>query len=449
MKRTITASLVKWKNERPRKPLLLRGARQVGKTYALKEFGREQFPRAWYLNFEEDESLARYFAEDLDPERLLEEFRFHFGGVVDPRHDLLIFDEIQRCPRALTSLKYFCEELPDLAICAAGSLLGLTLNSESFPVGKVTFLNMYPMNFLEYLEGIHEDDLAGCLRDYTGEKSFPAAAHEQLWDRWKSYLVVGGLPEAVNTFRDLRQDRYTAMQSVRKLQRDLINGYLADVAKHSGKVSAMHIERLWKSVSAQLARIQDGTAPKFRFRDAIPGVRGYERLAAPLDWLERANLVMRSFILDTAVVPLAGFVKETAFKLYFFDTGMLNAMSGLPPEVILRYGFGSYQGYVAENFVAQELRAAGDEVLYCWQGRTSEVEFMIEAGPGVVPWEVKSGQVVHSKSLSVFEDRHQPRLSYVLSARNEIASSGARRRHIPLYAAGIIRGLIGKTIFDL
>lgn len=151
---------------------------------------------------------------------------------------------------------------------------------------------------------------------------------------------------------------------------------------------------------------------------------------------------MRSLILDTAGVPLAGFVKETAFKLYFFDTGMLNAMSGLSPEVILRYGFGSYQGYVAENFVAQELRAAGDEVLYCWQGRTSEVEFLIESGAGVVPWEVKSGRVVHSKSLSVFEDRYQPRFSYVLSAKNEITSSAARRRHVPVYAAGIVRRLL-------
>jgi len=444
MRRFVSASLERWKDERPRKPLLLRGARQVGKTFTLKEFGRDHFSRSHYLNFEEDESLGRYFEKDLHPERLLDEFRFHFGTTIDPNRDLLIFDEIQRCPLALTSLKYFCEELPDLAVCAAGSLLGLTLNSEAFPVGKVAFINMQPMNFLEYLEGIQEDELLECLGNYTGENLIPAAAHDRLWEFWKSYLVVGGLPEAVNTFRELKQDRFTAMQTIRKLQRDLINGYLADVARHCGKVNAMQIERLWKNVPAQLARSQDGAASKFRFRDAVPGIRGYERLAGPLDWLERANLVMRSSILDTIGVPLSGFVKEPAFKLYFFDTGILNAMSGLPPEAILQYGFGSYQGYLAENFVAQELRAAGDEALYCWQGRTSEVEFLIATGSDVLPWEVKSGRVVRSKSLTVFEDRYHPEFSYVLSAKNE--PSSGRRRHIPLYAAGVIRGLIRNKL---
>jgi predicted AAA+ superfamily ATPase len=435
--------LEQWKAEKPRKPLLLRGARQVGKTYIIKAFGQEQFPRVHYLNFEEDESLTRFFERDLRPARLLEEFRFYLGTGIDQKQDLLVFDEIQRCPRALTSLKYFCEEQPDLAICAAGSLLGLSLSSESFPVGKVTFLNLHPMNYFEFLEGLEETQLADCLRDISGEKPLPEAAHERLWDLWKSYLVVGGLPEVVNTYRNLRADRFTAIRAVRKLQRDLVNAYLADMAKHSGKVNAMHIERLWRSVPAQLARVQEGAAPKFRFRDAVTGIRGYERLAGPLDWLERADLVIRAYILDTVGVPLAGYAKENRFKLYFFDVGMLNAVSGLPPEVIMQYGFGSYQGYMAENFVAQELMAAGDEAIYSWQGRTSEVEFLIETGEGVVPWEVKSGRVVHTKSLNVYEERYRPERAYVLSSRS--GESKGHRRHVPIYAAGVIRQLMVKS----
>jgi len=367
MKRTISTALEQWKTDNPRKPLLLHGARQVGKTYIIKAFGQEHFPRVHYLNFEENELIGHFFERDLRPARLLEEFRFYLGTAIDPQHDLLVFDEIQRCPRALTSLKYFCEEQPDLAVCAAGSLLGLAINSESFPVGKVTFLNLRPMNFIEFLEGLEEIQLADCLRGFSGEKPFPDAAHERLWDLWKSYLVVGGLPEVVKTYWELQTDRFAAIRSARKLQRDLINAYLADMAKHSGKVNAMHIERLWRSVPAQLARVQDGTAPKFRFRDAVAGIRGYERIAGPLDWLERADLVMRACILDAVGAPLDGYTKKNRFKLYFFDVGMLNAMSGLPPEVIMQYGFGSYQGYMAENFVAQELRAAGDDMLYSWQ----------------------------------------------------------------------------------
>lgn len=428
--------------EKPRKPLLLRGARQVGKTYILKEFGQEHFPHVHYLNFEEDELLARFFERDLRPARLLEEFRFYLGRGIDLRQDLLFFDEIQRCPRALTSLKYFCEEQPELAVCAAGSLLGLTLSSESFPVGKVAFLNLYPMNFLEFLEGLEETQLVDCLRNFSGDKPLPEAAHERLWDLWKSYLIVGGLPEVVKIYGELRADRFAAIRAARKLQRDLINAYLADMAKHSGKVNSMHIERLWRSVPAQLARVQEGTAPKFRFRDAVPGIRGYERLAGPLDWLERADLVIRAFILGAVGAPLAGYAKENRFKLYFFDVGMLNAVSGLPPEVIIQYGFGSYQGYMAENFVAQELRAAGDDILYSWQGRTSEVEFIIDTGAGVVPWEIKSGKVVHAKSLSVYEERYHPERSYILSSRN--GECKARRRHVPIYTAGVIRQLMSK-----
>lgn len=437
MEREITNALDEWKITFPRKPLLLKGARQVGKTYILKDFGRRQFSHFYYLNFEENKSLIKYFTGDLKPASLIEQLQFHLGAEIDIRNDLLIFDEIQSCPPALTSLKYFNEELPDLAICAAGSLLGVSLNDESFPVGKVTFLDMWPMSFLEYLKGLGENMLAERLGDYSEGQILPEAAHEKLWEIWKTYLVVGGLPEAVKMFSEHRSNKFTAVQVVRKIQKDLENSYMADIAKHSGKINAMHIERLWQNIPAQLARTQDGTAPKFTFKDAVPGIRGYERLVGPLDWLERAKLAMRSFVVEKAGMPLSAYRKENQFKLYFFDTGMLASVSGLPPEAIMQYGYGSYQGYVAENFVAQELIAAGSNKLYCWQGRTSEVEFLLETSKGCVPCEVKSGKVTHSKSLSVYEERFQPERSFILSARN--GGCNENRCFIPIYATGIIR----------
>ncbi|MDP2735484.1 MAG: DUF4143 domain-containing protein, partial [bacterium] len=265
-------------------------------------------------------------------------------------------------------------------------------------------------------------------------RPFPEMAHEQLWGLWKQYLVVGGLPDAVNRYRERQENLYEAVQAIRKTQRDLLEAYLADMAKHSGKSNALHIEKLWWNVPAQLARTQNGSAGKFRLREGIPGIRGYDRLSAPLDWLECANLLLRTPIIDAVGVPLSGHVKENRFKLYFFDVGLLGAASGIAPATLLNYGFGSYQGYVAENFVAQELRAAGDKTLFCWQGRTSEVEFLLEREGEVVPVEVKSGWVTQSKSLKVYMERYRPPRAYILSADN--GSRGNIVRHLPLYAAG-------------
>ncbi len=327
MKRTIIKALSRWKDEKPRKPIILHGARQVGKTYILQAFGKTDFPHFHYLNFERDDRLGVLFEKDLSPARILEELQFYLNTSIDKTRDLVIFDEIQQCPRALTALKYFCEQTPELALCAAGSLLGVNLTDVSFPVGKVTFLDLYPMTFMEFLTGIGKERLVDLLQSHDLSQPFPEIAHEQLWEMWKHYLIVGGLPEAVKTYRDKLSNSYEAMQAVRTIQRDLLETYLADIAKHSGKTNALHLQRLWRNVTQQLARAQDGSAPKFRFKDAIPGVRGYERLASPLDWLENARLVLRSSIVERAKIPLAGFASENRFKQYFLDVGLLGAMS--------------------------------------------------------------------------------------------------------------------------
>ena len=434
MKRFIEKELFVWKNSSSRKPLVLRGARQVGKTYVLNSFGHREFQTLHYINFEEDERLEAIFAKDLHPKRIVDELQFYLNRSINCEKDLLVFDEIQRCPRALTGLKYFCEEMPELALCAACSLLGVHLNAESFPVGKVTFLDLFPMSFEEFLEGTEQSRLAEVLAGQPITEPVPDMAHEQLWEQWKLYLVVGGLPEAVNTYRERKENRFDALLAVRGIQRDLFDTYLADIAKHSGKINALHIERLWKNVPVQLAKTQDGSASKFKFRDSIPGMRGYEQISGPLGWLERANLALRTSIVNVVERPLPGYAKENRFKLYFMDTGLLGAVIGIAPAVFLQYGFGSYQGYVAENFVAQEFKAAGLRDLYGWQGRTSEVEFIIENSAGIFPVEVKSGRMTRAKSLSVYIERYHPRPAYVLSARNAAAQND--RQGIPLYRAG-------------
>jgi predicted AAA+ superfamily ATPase len=234
------------------------------------------------------------------------------------------------------------------------------------------------------------------------------------------------------------------MTAVRTVQRDLLETYMSDIAKHSGKINALHIQRLWRNVTQQLARTQDGSAPKFRFKDAIPGIRGYERLASPLDWLENARLVLRTSIVERAETPLAGFASESRFKLYFFDVGMLGAINDIKPSQILQYDYSIYKGYVAENYVAQELRGNGIGALYSWEGRMSEIEFLLETASGVIPIEVKSGQTTKSKSLKVFEERYQPRKSIVLSAKN-VETHGSRL-YLPLYASGSLQKLVADNM---
>ncbi|MEA1928392.1 MAG: AAA family ATPase [Candidatus Auribacterota bacterium] len=440
MKRTIIKELRAWKTSELRKPLILHGARQVGKTYILRKFGQNDFPRYHYVNFENDERLSSVFEDGISPAKIINELQFLLDCSINTAEDLVIFDEIQQCPRALTALKYFREEMPELALCGAGSLIGVNLAPDSFPVGKVTILNLYPLSFDEFLAGVENTRLAELLRDEKFLTPLPRIAHDQLWDLWKTYLVIGGLPEMINIYRENIDNRYEAMKLARRVQSDLLDTYMADIAKHSGKTNALHIERLWRNVAMQLARTRDEGARKFRFKDAVPGMRGYERLSSPLDWLEKARLILRTSIVKRAETPLAGFARDNRFKQYFFDVGLLNAITNTPPAQILKFNYGSYKGYLTENFVAQELRAAGIRELFCWEGRTSEVEFLLETPSGIIPWEVKSGRIRQTKSLKTFEDHYHPELSIILSPGN-VKIQGSRWQ-VPVYAAGRLGNLL-------
>ncbi len=436
MKRKIIEKLIQWKNKTERKPLILKGARQVGKTYILKWFGKENFPFVHYLNFEKDNQLAAIFNKDLSPKRILQEISFYLNTSIQENNDLIIFDEIQNVPRALTSLKYFQEEMPQLAICSAGSLLGLQLSDESFPVGKVEFLEMHPMSFEEFLMGL--EDIKSCefLVNLKFHETIPDLIHQHLWEQLKIYFVVGGLPEVVKTFHEQRGDVFTALTNVREKQDNLIATYVADMAKHSGKKNAMHIERLWRNIPAQLARTIDGSVPKFKFKDIIPGIQRYTGLVDTIDWLIATGLIIKVPIVNSAQLPLSAYTQENSFKLYVFDVGILGALSQMAPKIILDYTYGTYKGYFAENFVAQEFFGESTKDFYCWREGASEVEFLKEMNGELFPIEIKSGWVTQSKSLKVFAQKYKPKYKTIFSARNLNIDQTHGMHSYPLYTAG-------------
>lgn len=435
MQRNIAQTLQNWRTQENRKPLLLMGARQVGKTYSLREFGRTCFPRHHFVNFEERPSAASIFSEDLVPDAIIQDISLFLDTPIDPRNDLLVFDEVQACPRALTSLKYFAEKMPHMAVCAAGSLLGVHLADCSFPVGKVDERHLYPMTFAEFLMAADSPLLYDAFQSIKYLSPISETLHSRLWNEFKLYLVTGGLPEVVATFQRHREDLFSAFQKVRNLQNRLITDYVADMAKHCGKQNAMHLERLWRNVPAQLGRDQAGGATKFVFKDVLPGIRGYERMAGVIDWLEAAGLVLRLPIVNSGLLPFPGYEKENCFKLFVFDVGILGALGRLPAKTILDYDYGTYKGFFAENFVTQEFQASHRDNLACWREGRAEVEFITEVDGQVVPIEVKSGWVTQAKSLKVFADKYHPPFSVVFSARNPGIDPQRRKHSYPLYLA--------------
>lgn len=427
--------LLAWRQNKNRKPLILKGVRQTGKSYLLEQFGRENFQQYHIINFEKQISAYQIFEDDLEPKRIIADLSFYLKSVIDIKKDLLVFDEIQACPKALTSLKYFCEELPELALCGAGSLLGLHLNEGSYPVGKVDMLHLYPMNFSEFLEGIGDQSAVHYLSQININSQVPDIVHQHLWRRLKQYCITGGLPEVVSVFAEYQDDTYRAFQVVRKKQEELINAYYADIAKHSGKVNAMHIDRTWRSIPMQLSQSHNSSSSRFKFKGIIPNVNRYAQLVNVIDWLESAELIIKLPIVETIRQPLSSFTKNNMFKLFLFDIGILGAMSGLDPQIILDYDYGTYKGYFAENFVVQQLLVNHNQAIFNWQEGHSEVEFILQKEGMAMPIEVKSGKITQAKSLQKYIDKYKPEKSFILSAKNNVVDSERKVFHMPLYFA--------------
>lgn len=443
--RFLENDLKNWSKGRNRKPLIVNGVRQVGKTSLLKKFGSENFEQCHTINFELSPTLRLIFEATLNPQSIVESLSFHFGQKINLENDLLFFDEIQACPKALNSLKYFNENLPQLAVCAAGSLLGVTLSPEPFPVGKVDELTLFPLSFAEFLSAIGEKLLLEALEKEDAAESFPIGIHEKLWNFWKHYLVVGGLPEVVQQYEREKNNLVSAFQAVREKQLLLINEYLRDMAKHSGNANARHLERVFRSIPAQLAKTVDDSVSRFRFTGVVPGVSQYSRLVSAFDWLQRAGLMLKVPIIDSVVTPLTQHVKESFFKAYLFDVGLMGALGEISPKELIDFQFGTYKGYVAENYVAQALKTSGIKNLYAWNEKTAEIEFLVSAVNGILPVEVKAGSVKQAKSLGIFIKRYKPERAYIFGAttpRDDKPNDSTTVHRRPIYAAGI--GELGK-----
>ncbi len=411
MKRIIYQELLKWKRSRDRKPLLLQGARQVGKTHVLTLFGKNEYKDFVYLNFEKDKNLKRFFEGDLSPQRLLEDIGFYLGRNINKNTSLLFFDEIQEAPKALTSLKYFYEQRPDLHIVAAGSLLGVSVGKEhSFPVGKVNFLNMYPLNFSEFLEAAGEEQLAFLIRE--GKlRHLPSPIHEKLNNFFKKYLFLGGMPEVlVNYFK--KRDPASA----RKVQNELIEAYKRDFSKYTDKNQAIKISEVWNSIPSQLAK----ESKKFKYNEVKKKARAahYEQT---IEWLKGAGLIYVVPNISTPKLPLSGYADLSKFKIYMFDTGLLGALLKITSAAIVTENrlFEEYNGAFIENYAACELKASGINELFYWTSRSdAEVDFVMQNEEKIIPVEVKSGKNRNTKSIRSYADKYSPEFVVRSSPRN-------------------------------
>jgi predicted AAA+ superfamily ATPase len=441
MKRLVYTQLIKWRDSPVRKPLLLQGARQVGKSYLLEQFGKSEFPKFFRFNFEQMPQLAKIFQADLVPERIIRELSLVAGKTIIPEKHLVIFDEIQECPRALTSLKYFNEEMPELALCCAGSLLGVKLSSESFPVGKLNLLHLYPMTFQEFLQALGKSQLLENLNLTNIANQLPEIAHDMLWELLMEYFITGGLPQIVKEYIPLRNTPVEARYNTRKLQQDLLASYYKDFAKHAGAVNSMHIVAVLENIPMQLVRNQNGSVKRYIFKDVIRGKKSFADLQGPIDWLEQAGLALKVKVCNHSELPLESFCKPNMFKLFVFDVGLLGCMLNLPVEAIANDDYGITKGYFAENFVAQELMSAGVQKLYSWSKRNSQIEFLINKDSQIIPLEVKAGIRTQAKSLQQYIQKYSPDDAIILSKKNIAGKKDSVVKYVPLYMAGSLSSI--------
>ena len=426
MDRLLLEDLKRWKHKADRKPLILRGARQVGKTWLLKEFGSKCFEDVCYINFEQKDLLEAIFAGSLSPKRIIDQLSVFHGRRILPGTTLLIFDEVQEMPRALTSLKYFAEEAPEYAICCAGSLLGVALHEgTSFPVGKVDFLDLYPLSFREFLLANHEE----MLIDYILEGNRDLLAFGQkLTDYLKSYFVIGGMPAAIMKWLDTH-DFY----EVDDVQQQIIAAYQNDFSKHAPRQLVEKIRYVWDSIPSQLAKENK----KFIFGLVREGARARE-YEDTLLWLSDAAEIIRTYNVSKPDVPLKAYAKLKNFKVFLMDVGLLRSLSGVAPRVILEGSkiFEEFKGALTEQFVCQELQLFKRlQTHYYWTSASkAEVDFLVSDGMEVYPLEAKAGFTMNAKSLKSYKKRYSStkwclRTSLLPYERNEEAGI----INIPLY----------------
>jgi len=400
MKRILVDQLIHWKNTKNRKPLILQGARQVGKTWILKEFGRIAFKQTVYLNFESSERLKNLFAADFNIQRIISVIEIETNQTINAKDTLLIFDEIQEAEKGLTALKYFFEQNPEYYIVAAGSLLGVSIQkNNSFPVGKVDFLKLYPLSFLEFLENNNEQKIAEQLKNKNWEvvHSF----HDKLVEQLRLYYFIGGMPEVVSKYIETKN-----LQQVRSLQEKLLIGYENDFAKYAPNEVVPKIKLVWKSIISQLAKENR----KFIYGQIKHGARAKDFENA-INWLQDAGLVLKVTNVKKPTIPLSAYAEFDSFKLYFLDIGLLNAVGKIDAKILLEKNtiLTEFKGASTEQYVCQQLIAQKELFYWTAENATAEVDFLLQHQNEIVPVEVKSEENLKSKSLKVYFEKYEPK----------------------------------------
>lgn len=440
MKRKILDELLQWKKREDRKPLILRGVRQCGKTWALKEFGRTCFEKVAYFNFDFDKGLASIFEESKDPKRLIPQLSLLSGVPIESRNTLIVFDEIQCCGKALNSLKYFCEDAPEYAVASAGSLLGVSLSKDGFPVGKVQFLDVYPMDFEEYLTAAGAENFANYIQTIDFLENIPLAFSSPLEEKLRQYFVSGGMPGVVKNF----VRNYDSTQAEYGLN-ELNDSYERDFARHADRGDFPKISLIWKSVPSQLARENK----KFLYTAAKPGARAREYEDA-LTWLVNAGLAYKVARIKKPGIPLLAYEDLSAFKIYMVDVGLLRRLSGVMPQTVILGDslYTEFHGAFTENYVLQSLRKQYGKNIYYWTDENSryEVDFIIQHDDLIIPVEVKSGKNVVSTSMKNYTNRFDgdTKLRVRFSMKNLTLDDNVL--NIPLYLADQAKRLIALAV---
>lgn len=430
MNRKAIQDLVQWKNSPDRKPIILKGARQVGKTWIMKEFGAKYYDNTAYFNFDEEDELRSIFESSKNPQRIIELLSLIAEKKIVPGKTLIIFDEIQECPEALNSLKYFKEKANEYHVIAAGSLLGTLLaQPKSYPVGMVNLLNVYPLSFEEFLEATNEN-LYSYYCSIKKEQPIEEILHSRLLDIYNYYLIIGGMPECVSSWIT-----YKDPQKIARIQQELIEIYENDFSKHGGKVNSGRILLIFRSIVSQLAKSNE----KFIYGAVREGARAREFEEA-IEWLVSAGMLNRIFNVSKAEHPLSAFDRLDQFKLYFFDTGLLKHMAGIDNSAILVKSDFQFKGPLAENFVLQQLKGQFPTEPRYYADRSGEIDFLLQNDGLIVPVEVKAGEDKSAPTFKRYIAEKQPEQAIRFSKRNYLRNG--QITNIPLYLAGRVKDLL-------
>ncbi|MBQ7343404.1 MAG: ATP-binding protein [Clostridia bacterium] len=431
MDRKIYKDLILWKQKSDRKPLILQGARQVGKTYIVNYFAGKEYANSVYLNFEKDKGLVEFFA-DLTPEKIIKKISVYKRREIIPGHTLLIFDEIQACPEAITSLKYFCEDAPEYHVVALGSLLGVSVNrgNSSFPVGKVEFMTLYPLDFEEYLLARGEEELVKMIYEsFSSNSALESVFHERALDYYKEYLFVGGMPEAVEEY-----NKNGNPDLVRIIQQSILEAYHNDMGKYNKRSEIPKTKLIYKSISTQLAKENK----KFKYKDVKQGGRASEFESA-IEWLCLAGIARQNYRLEQIMLPMDAYRSLSDFKFYMSDVGLCGASQDIDYEDIVYENpmLDNFKGGLAENYVYCQLLANGLPAYYWTSGSQAEVDFISRIGGSIIPIEVKAKINNRSRSLQSYVGRYSPDYSIRISAKNFGFENGIKS--VPLYAVFCIK----------